>query len=185
MRCLPQFANFHDMLKARLLPLRQPIQIIRRSTWDETAPPPAGRSRQDEASRAWNLHVALYYKAGGVPWRLPRNSADLTTCYVGVAVLPQQRRRHPGHLGRPGLQRSAATASSSAAARPGSAATTASPTSPNDDAHALLLAALDAYRREHRTLPARVVLHKTSSFTAAEIDGFQAPPTNGSSTPSR
>jgi hypothetical protein len=82
---LPRFANFHDMLKARVLQIRQPIQIIRRSTWDESAPPPTGRSRQDEATRARNLHVALYYKAGGVPWRLPRNSADLTTCYVGVA----------------------------------------------------------------------------------------------------
>jgi hypothetical protein len=30
------------------------------------------------------------------------------------------------------------------------------------------------YRREHRTLPARLVLHKTSSFTVAEIGGFQA-----------
>ena len=38
---LPQFANFHDMLKARLLRLPQPVQIIRRSTWDETAPPAA------------------------------------------------------------------------------------------------------------------------------------------------
>ncbi|MGH3249268.1 MAG: hypothetical protein ACRDOI_24105, partial [Trebonia sp.] len=58
---LPQFANFHDMLKARLLRLPQPVQIIRRSTWDETAPPPSGHSRQDEASRAWNIHNALYY----------------------------------------------------------------------------------------------------------------------------
>ena len=82
---LPQFANFHDMLKARLLRLPQPVQIIRRSTWDETAPPPPGRSRQDEASRAWNLHTALYYKAGGVPWRLARNTADLTVCYIGVS----------------------------------------------------------------------------------------------------
>ena len=37
---LPQFANFHDMLKARLLRLPQPVQIIRRSTWDEATPPP-------------------------------------------------------------------------------------------------------------------------------------------------
>ncbi|MGH3247007.1 MAG: hypothetical protein ACRDOI_12445 [Trebonia sp.] len=82
---LPQFANFHDMLKARLLRLPQPVQIIRRSTWDETTPPPTGHSRQDEASCAWNLHTALYYKADGVPWRLARNTADLTVCYIGVS----------------------------------------------------------------------------------------------------
>ena len=51
---LLRFANFHDLLKARLLHLRQPIQIIRRSTWDETCRPPIGYGRQDEASRAWN-----------------------------------------------------------------------------------------------------------------------------------
>ncbi|MEU9156236.1 hypothetical protein AB0D59_38245 [Streptomyces sp. NPDC048417] len=48
-------------------------RIIRRSTVDETTRPPEGHSRQDEASRAWNFHVALYYKAGGAPWRFLRN----------------------------------------------------------------------------------------------------------------
>jgi hypothetical protein len=43
-----------------------------------------------------------------------------------------------------------------------------------DDASELLLRALDTYRREHKTLPARVVLHKTSSFTADEIDDFRS-----------
>ncbi len=78
-------ANFHDLLKARALRLGIPLQILRRSTWDESAPPPPRRSRQDEATRAWNLHVALYYKAGGVPWRLPRTPTDLHTCYVGIS----------------------------------------------------------------------------------------------------
>jgi hypothetical protein len=170
---LPRFANFHDMLKAQVLKIRQPIQIIRRSTWDESAPPPVGRSRQDEASRAWNLHVALYYKAGGVPWRLPRNSADLTTCYVGVAfyrngddvtldtsVAQVFNERGDGVIVRGGPARVSRE--------------DLQPHLTEQDAHALLLNTLDTYRREHRTLPARLVLHKTSSFTAAEIAGFQA-----------
>jgi hypothetical protein len=44
-----------------------------------------GRRLQDKATTAWNFHTALYYKAGGVPWRLARQSAVLTTCYVGVS----------------------------------------------------------------------------------------------------
>lgn len=40
---------------------------------------------QDEATRAWNLHIALYYKADGTPWRMPRRDSDLSTCYVGVS----------------------------------------------------------------------------------------------------
>jgi hypothetical protein len=43
------------------------------------------RPLQDEATRAWNLHGALYYKAGGTPWRLPRQSSDLATCFIGVS----------------------------------------------------------------------------------------------------
>ena len=31
-----------------------------------------------EATRAWNIHTALYYKAGGIPWRLVRDAAELT-----------------------------------------------------------------------------------------------------------
>ena len=106
---LPRFANFHDLLKARVLQIRQPIQIIRRSTWDESVPPPAGRSRQDEASRAWNLHVALYYKAGGVPWRLPRNSDRPDHLLRRSRVLPQQRRRPPWTPLSPRSSTSAAT----------------------------------------------------------------------------
>jgi hypothetical protein len=42
------------------------------------------------------------------------------------------------------------------------------------DAQSLLIDALSRYRKEHRHPPARVVLHKTSSYTADEIAGFRA-----------
>ena len=41
-------------------------------------------------------------------------------------------------------------------------------------AHDLLFQALESYRKEHWTLPARVVIHKSSAFTAEERAGFQA-----------
>jgi hypothetical protein len=43
-----------------------------------------------------------------------------------------------------------------------------------DDAKNLLEQSLARYRSEHRTMPARVILHKTSSFSRAELEGFQA-----------
>lgn len=43
-----------------------------------------------------------------------------------------------------------------------------------EDAERLLLDALARYRAEHRTPPARVVLHKSSRFNAAETEGFVA-----------
>ena len=58
--------------------------------------------RTDPATRAWNFSVDLYYKAGGVPWRLPPTGPD--TCFVGVsfhhfrttkrAVARRERRLH-------------------------------------------------------------------------------------------
>jgi len=156
-----------------MLHMRQPLQIIRRSTWDETVPPSPGRGRQDEATRAWNLHIALYYKAGGVPWRLPRLTTDLTSCFVGISFYRSNAgttldtavahvfnergdgvivRGGPAHVGREDRQPHLAAG----------------------DAHDLLQTALDVYRREHQTLPARVVIHKSSRFTADELTGFES-----------
>lgn len=42
-----------------------------------------------------------------------------------------------------------------------------------EDARKLLDGALKTYRSEHRTLPARVVVHKTSPHNDAELDGFR------------
>jgi hypothetical protein len=42
-----------------------------------------------------------------------------------------------------------------------------------DDASKLLADGLASYRREHKTMPARVILHKTPYFDAAEIEGFR------------
>jgi hypothetical protein len=42
---------------------------------------------QDEATRPWTLHTALYYKAGGVPWRPQQRAAQLDSLLFGVAFL--------------------------------------------------------------------------------------------------
>lgn len=171
----PLAADFRALLKAASLRGSRPIQIIRRSTWDPTFQPPrdTARGTQDEATRAWNLHTALYYKAGGVPWRLPRDPSDLASCYVGVAfyrsgdattlqtsVAQVFNQRGDGVIVR------GAPAKVSRADR--------QPHLNKRDAEALLADALAKYRTEHRTLPARLVMHKSSDYTREEIDGFQA-----------
>lgn len=169
----PLQATFRELLKSALLDLSVPIQVVRRSTWDENHPPPAGSGRQDEATRAWNLHVAVHYKAGGVPWRLPRDPHDLTTCFIGVSfynsilkdtvdssVAQVFNERGDGVIVRGG----AATRSSE----------DRQPHLTEQAAYVLLTDALDAYRREHRTAPARVTLHKSSRFDDAEVAGLTA-----------
>ena len=44
---------------------------------------PRARGSQDAATRAWNFVTALYYKSGGVPWRLQH--IDPGVCFVGVS----------------------------------------------------------------------------------------------------
>ena len=165
--------DFHDLLKADGLVLPCPLQIIRRETWEGVV---RDRSRQrplqDEATRAWNLHTALYYKAGGTPWRLPRHSTDLASCYIGVsfyrtvdgselhtAVAQVFNERGDGVVVRGGAARISRT--------------DRQPHLNQHDTRQLLVDALSEYRRGHGHLPARVVLHKTSSFNQDEIEGFR------------
>src|SRR5215471_5310778 len=78
--------NFHDLFKAQAIDLRLPCQLSRPDTYGAAVVGRArGRRLQDKATTAWNFHTALYYKAGGVPWRLARHPSTLTTCYVGVS----------------------------------------------------------------------------------------------------
>lgn len=175
--------NFHDLLKARAMALGRPLQLIQRTTWGDTAGPPAGtggavrtgpprgRSLQDEATRAWNLHTALYYKAGGVPWRMRREPADLSTCYVGVGFY----RDADGSSLQTSVAQVFNQRGDGVVVRGGVAALGKDDRQPHldaDGAERLLRDALQAFRREHKTLPARCVLHKTSDFSDPERDGF-------------
>ncbi|CCH87142.1 conserved protein of unknown function [Modestobacter italicus] len=173
--------NFRDLLKARAMTFGRPIQVIKRTTWGDASKSPitgakaahGGRSVQDEATRAWNLHTALYYKAGGVPWRLRRQSADLSTCFVGVGFF----RNTSGDNLETAVAQVFNQRGDGVVVRGGVAALGKDDLQPHlrsEDASDLLQSALQAFRREHKTLPARCVLHKTSSFDRAETEGFRA-----------
>jgi hypothetical protein len=76
--------DFRRQLKARAMKYDIALQIIRESTLVETDKDPlTGRGLTTLSDRMWNLGTALYYKAGGKPWRL--NSARDGVCYIGIA----------------------------------------------------------------------------------------------------
>lgn len=72
--------DFRRQLKARALTYRAPIQVVLESTLN-LDPGQAG-TKTPMTDRAWNLATAIYYKAGGKPWRLA--SARPGVCYVGL-----------------------------------------------------------------------------------------------------
>lgn len=170
--------DLHHLLKARAMGLRVPIQLMLPSTYDPTKKrrqkerPDRLRQLQDEATRAWNLHAALYYKAGGRPWRLQRLSTDLASCFVGISFYKT--------LDEARLETSIAQVfnerGEGVIVRGAQAAIAKEDRQPHlsePDARSLLEQALARYRSEHKNLPARVVLHKTSNYSAAERAGFE------------
>jgi hypothetical protein len=164
--------DFHDYLKARAMELQRPLQVVRNGTWDPAQRTP-GRRLQDEATRAWNLLTALYYKAGGVPWRLVRDTGGVTSCFVGVSFYKT--------LDGGSLHTSVAQVFNDRGdgiiVRGGQAHVCKLDRQPHlnaEDSRKLLCEALERYRIEHQSAPARVVLHKSSTFSEEEIAGFRA-----------
>ncbi len=174
--------DFHDLLKARCLALPSacPLQLVLPGTYDPLAkktdrqrPDAKARPLQDEATRAWNFWTALYYKAGGTPWKLLRAPSELQTCHIGVGFFRT--------LDRERINTSVAQVfnerGEGVVVRGSQAAFDKSDRQVHldqDGANALVKESIRKYRAEHKTVPARVVIHKTSSFNAAEICGFNA-----------
>lgn len=77
--------DFRRQIKARALAYRMPIQIVLESTLN--LDPGRSSTLTPLTDRAWNLATALYYKAGGRPWRLA--SARPGTCYIGMTFKRQ------------------------------------------------------------------------------------------------
>ncbi|HVJ07864.1 MAG TPA: hypothetical protein VM554_05735 [Acidisarcina sp.] len=171
----PGRKDLHHLLKARTMQWRIPIQLILPSTYDESKARKLKRTGiprplQDEATRAWNIFSALYYKAGGTPWRLVRDPSQFSACFVGISFFES--------LDRSRLTTSMAQVfnelGEGVVVRGGSASLSKDDRQPHlsgDDCQALITDALAKYRDVHRTLPARVVIHKSSPFSQEEEAG--------------
>ncbi len=164
--------NFRRMLKARIMGFSNiPIQILRENSLEEN---PSGEgSTQDDATKAWNLCTALYYKSSNstIPWKLESNPNKLQTCYVGISFYKSRDKKtifsslaqifdETGH----------------------NVILRGTPVNINKDdrkpylstgqAYDLLDSALREYRIALNTCPAKLVIHKTSKFSNEEIAGF-------------
>jgi len=142
-----------------------PIQLVTPSLYEE-----GYRRQQDPATRSWNLAVGLFYKVGGIPWRLVTDVQQ--TCFVGISF------HHLRTTQRDLVYSSLAQAFSSE----GDGFALRGEAVPYDEeghsvhldeeqTRRLLEQVLAAYRDRTGRDPLRVVLHKSSAFDPAELAG--------------
>ena len=76
--------NFHNQLKARLLGSNIATQIIRDSKISNIglSEKQIEKEEQVRTAKAWNLASAIYYKLGGLPWKMGEVREGV--CYLGL-----------------------------------------------------------------------------------------------------
>ncbi len=160
--------DFRRLLKAKamLLPCHAPLQLVTEKNLE------SGKSNQDDATMAWNFCTALYYKGNGTPWRLPKTDLHSDTCYVGISFY---RSRDKSTI-QTSLAQVFNELGKGVILMGGIAETTKEDRTPHlnkDQSVELINKALSAYQIAHEHLPSRIVIHKTSKYNKAELEGFK------------
>ncbi|SCY65405.1 argonaute/piwi family protein [Microvirga guangxiensis] len=155
--------NLHDIIKARLAPRNIPVQIVNDATWE----------RRCRAQVMWGISVALYAKAGGIPWKLADHDRD--EAYIGLSYAIKRHR--DGHdyatccsqvfdPDGTGFEFVAFDAREITTDRKGN------PFLSYAEMQAVLSKSLLLYQNGHRgRIPRKLFIHKSSHFTDDEILG--------------
>jgi len=156
--------DLHDHLKATTAARRLPIQLVLEDR---------ALAYRDRASVMWRMGLALYVKAGGVPWKLAE--MDPETAYIGLSYAVR-----PPDSDRPrfvtccsqvfdaegsGLEFVAYDAHEVEVQRE-------NPFLSRTEMFRVLTRSMDLYRRRHAGhSPRRVMVHKNTEFKLDEVDG--------------
>jgi hypothetical protein len=167
------YSNLRRAIKLEALKLSLETQIVWQSTLEEA------KGSQDLATVAWNFFVGLYYKGGGHPWHLGK--PQIGTCYVGISFFfPESARGSSGldasiaqvfsHTGDGMVIRGDRAAEYDPENR--------TPRLSAQSARYLIKKALDEYRSQTKTIPSRLVIHKSSGYSEDEIEGIKSAASN-------
>jgi len=156
--------DLHDHLKAMTAVRRLPVQIVRE---DKALAYP------DRASVMWRIGLALYTKAGGVPWKLA--DADPETAYIGISYAVRSSYSEGARFitccsqvfdaEGSGLEFVAYDAHEVEILRD-------NPFLSRTEMFRVMTRSMDLYRRRHAgRSPRRVMVHKTTEFKTDELRG--------------
>lgn len=164
--------NFRRSLKAKAMAYGKPIQLVRETTLKEGK---ASKAQQDDATRAWNMCVALYYKSHytTIPWRIPEDRNTPSTCHIGVGFYWSRDRTEVStslaqifdELGNGVILKGTPVQVEKHNKRP---------YLNEEQAYQLLSKALAEYKFAVGSMPGRLVLHKTSNYREDEKEGYLA-----------
>lgn len=156
--------DLHDHIKAFCAARRFTVQLVRE---DKALAYPC------RASVMWRIGLALYSKAGGVPWKLADTDADAAYIGISYAVRPVESERprfvtccsQVFDAEGSGLEFVAYDAHDIEVQRD-------NPFLSRTEMFRVMTRSLDLYRRRHAgRSPRRVMVHKTTEFKWDEIDG--------------
>ncbi len=169
--------NLRRGLKAEAMQYGIPTQLVWPRTLrvfdsDESV---GRRATQDVATRAWNFITALYHKAGGSPWRLAQIEPGV--CFVGISFYKEVLEENPRM--RTSMAQAFTSAGDGYVLRGNSfewdeSKDGKSPHLDQKSAAALMTNVLELYKQQNRqSLPARIVVHKSSRYWKEELAGFK------------
>jgi hypothetical protein len=166
--------DFHNQLKARLLADQLTTQIVRESSLQNPDPQGVHRVRrmQDEATIAWNLCTAAFYKACGRPWKLANVRAGV--CYLGLAFKKSGDAAEDRNAccGAQMFLSSGQGVVFKGALGPWYSPSTSEFHLSRSAAKNVIVDAIDAFKKDQGSSPSEIFIHGRTYFSDEEWSGF-------------